>query len=119
MQHSAACRWHVRAELDALPLTEQTPVAWASRNGASHACGHDVHLAALTVAGRAVRRVGGPLPLVAVLQPREESYPSRAQDMVGSPQLEARTSAPWSAPTCTRTSPAGRSVSGPARVNAA
>ena len=61
----------IRAELDALPLTEQTPVAWASRNGASHACGHDVHLAALTVAGRAVRRVGGPLPLVAVLQPRE------------------------------------------------
>jgi amidohydrolase len=80
----------IRAELDALPLTEQTPVAWASRNGASHACGHDVHLAALTVAGRAVRRVGGPLPLVAVLQPREESYPSGAQDMVGSPQLEAQ-----------------------------
>jgi amidohydrolase len=79
----------IRAELDALPLTEQTPVAWASRNGASHSCGHDVHLAALTVAGRAVRRVGGPLPLVAVLQPREESYPSGAQDMVGSPQLEA------------------------------
>src|SRR5215813_14050704 len=80
----------IRAELDALPFTEQTPVAWASRNGASHACGHDVHLAALTVAGRAVRRVGGPLPLVAVLQPREESYPSGAEDMVGSPQLEAQ-----------------------------
>src|SRR5690242_21900982 len=80
----------IRAELDALPLTEQTPVAWASRNGASHSCGHDVHLAALTVAGRAVRRVGGPLPLVAVLQPREESYPSGAQDLVGSSQLEAQ-----------------------------
>ena len=79
----------IRAELDALPLTEQTPVAWASRNGASHSCGHDVHLAALTAAGRAVRRVGGPLPLVAVLQPREESNPSGAQDLVGSPQLEA------------------------------
>src|SRR5439155_22149245 len=65
-----------RAELDPLPLTEQAPVTWASRNGASHACGHDVHLAALTVAGRAVRRAGGPLPLVAVLQPREEGYPS-------------------------------------------
>jgi len=25
----------IRAELDALPLTEQTPVAWASRNGPS------------------------------------------------------------------------------------
>src|SRR6516165_8765004 len=80
----------IRAELDALPLAEQTPVAWASRNGASHSCGHDVHLAALTAAGRAVRRVGGPLPLVAVLQPREESQPSGAQDLVGSPQLEAQ-----------------------------
>ena len=47
----------IRAELDALPLTEQTPVAWASRNGASHACGHDVHLAALVAAGRSVRRL--------------------------------------------------------------
>lgn len=80
----------IRAELDALPLTEQTPVAWASRNGASHSCGHDVHLAALTVAGWAVRHVGGPLPLVAVLQPREESYPCGAQDMVGSAQLDAQ-----------------------------
>src|SRR5215471_9882360 len=80
----------IRAELDALPLTEQTPVSWASKNGASHSCGHDVHLAALTAAGRAVRRVGGPLPLVAVLQPREESQPSGAQDLVGSPQLEAQ-----------------------------
>lgn len=80
----------IRAELDALPLIEQTPVAWASRNGASHSCGHDVHLAALAVAGRAVRRVGGPLPLAAVLQPREESSPSGARDMVGSPQLEAQ-----------------------------
>jgi amidohydrolase len=80
----------IRAELDALPLTEQTPVAWASQNGASHSCGHDVHLAALTAAGRAVRRAGGPLPLVAILQPREESYPSGALDLVGSSQLEAQ-----------------------------
>ena len=80
----------IRAELDALPLTEQTPVAWASQNGASHSCGHDVHLAALTAAGRAVRGAGGPLPLVALLQPREESQPSGAQDLVGSPQLEAQ-----------------------------
>src|SRR5690349_9175879 len=80
----------IRAELDALPLTEQTPVAWASQNGASHSCGHDVHLAALTAAGRAVRAAGGPLPLIAVLQPREESQPSGAQDLVGSPQLEAQ-----------------------------
>src|SRR5215470_8240686 len=70
----------LRAELDALPITEQTGVAWASQNGAMHACGHDVHLAALTAVGRAARAVEPrhalPLPLVVVLQPREEAVPS-------------------------------------------
>src|SRR5262249_57332185 len=60
----------IRAELDALPLTEQTPVAWASQNAASHSCGHDVYLAALTAAGRAARRPGGPVPRGAGLAPR-------------------------------------------------
>jgi metal-dependent amidase/aminoacylase/carboxypeptidase family protein len=36
----------VRAELDALPVVEQTGAPRASANGAMHACGHDVHLAA-------------------------------------------------------------------------
>src|SRR5262249_43307054 len=67
----------IRAELDALPLTEQTPVAWASQNGASHSCGHDVHLAALAAAGRAGRRAGGPLPPGAGLPPRGEGRPAR------------------------------------------
>ncbi len=37
----------IRAELDALPMTEQTGLPYASRNdGVMHACGHDMHLAA-------------------------------------------------------------------------
>ncbi len=37
----------IRAELDALPMTEQTDLPYASRNeGVMHACGHDMHLAA-------------------------------------------------------------------------
>ena len=37
----------VRAELDALPVTEKTRLEYASRNeGVMHACGHDIHLAA-------------------------------------------------------------------------
>jgi amidohydrolase len=80
-----APRIALRAELDALPLTEQTGVAWASRTGAMHACGHDVHLAALTAFGRAARRVG--VPLLAVLQPREETIPSGAKDIVESGAL--------------------------------
>lgn len=37
----------VRAELDALPITEDTGLEYASRNiGVMHACGHDIHFAA-------------------------------------------------------------------------
>ena len=74
----------VRAELDALPIMEDTGVTWAARNGAAHACGHDVHLAALVALARALQRFPGPLPLLAVLQPREEIYPCGAKDLVGS-----------------------------------
>jgi amidohydrolase len=77
----------IRAELDALPMTETTGAPWASANGAMHACGHDVHLAALVAVGRAVRDVGGQRPVLAVLQPREESVPSGARDVIGSAGL--------------------------------
>ena len=77
----------VRAELDALPIAEDTGVTWAARNGAAHACGHDVHLAALVALARALRRSPGPRALLAVLQPREEAYPSGAKDLVGSAAL--------------------------------
>jgi len=84
----------LRAELDALPIEEQTGAAWACRTGAMHACGHDVHLAALAALGRAARRVdkdaGLPTALLAVLQPREEVYPSGAFDVVASGALEAQ-----------------------------
>ncbi|MFF0146387.1 amidohydrolase [Amycolatopsis sulphurea] len=78
----------LRAELDALPVTERTGVAWASKSGLMHACGHDVHLAALTAVCRSARRVELPKPLVAILQPREETAPSGAQGLVGSGLLE-------------------------------
>lgn len=79
----------IRAELDALPLTEQTGAAWSSRNGTMHACGHDVHLAALTALGRAARRADLPVALLAVLQPREETIPSGARDICGSAAFAA------------------------------
>lgn len=74
----------VRAELDALAVVERTGVPYAATNGAMHACGHDVHLAALVAVARAVCRVGVPVPLLAVLQPREEAYPSGAYDITDS-----------------------------------
>src|SRR5262249_50747810 len=76
----------LRAELDALPITEQTGVAWASRNGAMHACGHDVHLAALTAVGRAARAGGPalPCPVLADLPPTGEAIPEWTRDSVAS-----------------------------------
>lgn len=80
----------VRAELDALDVVEETGAAWASqRPGFMHACGHDVHLAALVALARSVDKVGGPAPLVVVLQPREETYPSGAREIVEEGILEA------------------------------
>jgi amidohydrolase len=74
----------LRAELDALPVTERTGVPWASETSLMHACGHDVHLAALVAACRAAAVVGIPRPILALLQPREETSPSGAFDIVES-----------------------------------
>jgi amidohydrolase len=79
----------VRAELDALPVPERTSAPWASTNGVMHACGHDVHLAALTALGRAARQADLPLALLAVLQPREEAAPSGALDIATSAEFAA------------------------------
>lgn len=43
-----------RADVDALPITEQTGLPFASQNGCSHACGHDCHSAILLGALRAI-----------------------------------------------------------------
>jgi amidohydrolase len=71
----------LRAELDALPVVEVSDVPWRSTNGAMHACGHDVHIAAAWAVARAVQDAGGPLPLLLTLQPREEKLPSGAKDV--------------------------------------
>jgi amidohydrolase len=84
----------VRAELDGLPLIEATGAPYAATNGAMHACGHDVHLAAviaLTRAALTLEAAGQPLPagLVVVLQPREEVGPTGATDVVAEGVLAA------------------------------
>ena len=37
----------LRADLDGLPVAEETGLPFASTNGRMHACGHDGHVAAL------------------------------------------------------------------------
>lgn len=73
----------VRGEMDALPIHETTGVEWESQvEGVMHACAHDIHMAALVALAGAVEEVGAPHPLLAVLQPREETYPSGAEDIM-------------------------------------
>lgn len=80
----------IRAELDALPIRERTGVGFASRNdGFMHACGHDVHLAALTALLASAHSAVLPIGLTALFQPREESSPPGAEDVVRSGVLGA------------------------------
>ncbi|WP_020501424.1 M20 metallopeptidase family protein [Sciscionella marina] len=109
----------LRAELDGLPITETTHVPWAAHNGAMHACGHDVHLAALVAVVRTVRRVGGTSPLLAVLQPREESLPCGAKDMIESPLLVAEPVGAFFGTHVQAALPAGTIAAQPGPVNAA
>jgi amidohydrolase len=71
----------VRAELDGLPIRERTGAPFAAEGEAMHACGHDVHMAALVALTRSARELGAelPAPLLAVFQPSEEAYPSGAE----------------------------------------
>ncbi|UDY24656.1 M20 metallopeptidase family protein [Nocardioides sp. Kera G14] len=76
----------VRAELDGLPVHERDGQADAASNGFMHACGHDVHMAAVAALARAAHTLD--LPMLAVLQPREEQPPSGARDIVADGVLE-------------------------------
>jgi amidohydrolase len=66
----------LRADMDALPLTEHNTFAWASRTpGRMHGCGHDGHMAMLVGAARylaSTRRFDG--TAVLIFQPGEEGY---------------------------------------------
>lgn len=77
----------LRTELDALPIPEETGVPWAATGSVAHLCGHDVHMAALSLVVDAIRAVGFPVPLVVALQPREETLPCGAEDFMRSDWL--------------------------------
>ena len=80
----------LRADIDALPLTENTGLPFSSTNeGACHACGHDAHTAVLL--GAALALASAPeLPgrVRLIFQPAEESMPGGALDVIAAGALD-------------------------------
>ncbi|MCD7969515.1 MAG: M20 family metallopeptidase [Alistipes sp.] len=71
----------LRADMDALPVTEATGVPYASANaGVMHACGHDIHTAALMgallVLNGCKKQIKG--TVLGLFQPGEELWPGGA-----------------------------------------
>ena len=68
----------IRADMDALPINENTGLAWASSTpGIMHACGHDGHTAILLAAAKAIAQNDSPDSsfngtLNLIFQPAEE-----------------------------------------------
>jgi hippurate hydrolase len=65
----------LRADIDALPITERTGLPYASTHpGRMHACGHDGHTATLIGVAAALKELAGQLPVCVKLlwQPAEE-----------------------------------------------
>ncbi|MFY0607372.1 MAG: amidohydrolase [Cyclobacteriaceae bacterium] len=81
----------LRADIDALPITEANDVSYKSKNeGVMHACGHDVHTSSLLGAVRILRELkdhySGTIKVI--FQPGEERLPGGASVLIEEGILE-------------------------------
>ncbi len=75
----------LRADMDALPIVEQTGLPFASQNtGVMHACGHDVHTTCLLGAAKILKGLKNELSgtIQLIFQPGEERLPGGASLML-------------------------------------
>ena len=75
----------LRADYDALPITECTGLPFASENpGVMHACGHDMHTCSLLGAVKILVQLRDRLrgSLMFIFEPSEEKYPGGARMMM-------------------------------------
>jgi hippurate hydrolase len=81
----------LRGDMDALPVTEEVAVPYASQQpGRMHACGHDLHVAALVGAARILTELRAEVrgDVVFMFQPGEEG-PGGAEPMIAEGLLDA------------------------------
>ena len=83
----------LRADMDALPLQENTGAAYSSTvPGVSHACGHDAHTTVLLATGLALASLPNlQFGVRLIFQPAEEVMPGGALDAVAAGALDGVT----------------------------
>ena len=79
----------LRADMDALPMKEESGLPFASTNGHAHACGHDIHTAMLLAAAKLFKRHEDELKgrVRLMFQPAEETL-GGAKDMIDNGVLD-------------------------------